>query len=61
MALKNDVTIELSDGQREYLAEMLKKFDLPDEGKAIRCLINHARENAELEEDMFGEFRCLDC
>lgn len=32
-----------------------------DIGKAIRCLINYARENPDKHEDNFAEVRCLDC
>ena len=61
MALKSDVTIELTDAQKDYIASMVSKFDLDDEGKAIRCLINYARENAELEQSIFEDVRCMDC
>jgi hypothetical protein len=29
--------------------------------KAVRCLINYARENPDKHADMFEEVRCLDC
>ena len=61
MALKKDVTIELTDSQVEYLAKMVEKHDLADEGKAIRCLINFARESEDQEDDIFMDVRCLDC
>jgi hypothetical protein len=54
-------TIELETGKVEFLQEMVKKYDLPDLGKAVRCLVNYARENPEKLDEIFGEFRCLDC
>jgi hypothetical protein len=30
-------------------------------GKAIRCLINYARENPDKHAEIFDDIRCLDC
>ena len=32
-----------------------------DLGKAVRCLINYARENPDRHGEIFDEIRCLDC
>ena len=40
---------------------MAQQFGLPDAGKAIRCLINYARENPSRHAEIFDEVRCLDC
>ena len=40
---------------------MSAKYGLTDVGKAVRCLVNYARENPERLDDIFGEIRCLDC
>ena len=61
MSDKQSLTVELSPGQVEYLDGIVEKFALPDRGKAIRCLVNFAREEAGEEERVFGEVRCLDC
>ena len=53
--------IELDPDQAAFLADMAARFALPDAGKAIRCLVNYARENPERHEDIFAEPRCLDC
>ena len=34
---------------------------LPDTGKAVRCLINYARENPDKSNEIFDEVRCLEC
>ena len=39
--------IELESEKLEFLQEMVAKYGLADTGKAIRCLINYARENPE--------------
>lgn len=54
-------TIELESAKVQFLEEMVRKYSLPDIGKAVRCLINYARENADKHADIFGEIRCLDC
>jgi hypothetical protein len=53
--------IELVGDQKRFLDEMASKYALPDIGKAVRCLVNYARENPDQIEAIFGEVRCLDC
>ncbi|MGH9330800.1 MAG: hypothetical protein ACRD09_10170, partial [Vicinamibacterales bacterium] len=53
--------IELESAKVQFLQEMAKQHGLPDIGKAIRCLVNYARENPEKHPAMFDEVRCLDC
>jgi hypothetical protein len=53
--------IELAGDQQRFLQEMADKHGLPDVGKAIRCLVNYARENPERHDEIFGDVRCLDC
>ena len=40
---------------------MAKSYRLPDIGKAVRCLIDYARENPDKQADIFGEVHCQDC
>jgi hypothetical protein len=40
---------------------MAAAYGLPDIGKAVRCLVNYARENPDKQEAIFNEVRCLDC
>ena len=53
--------IELETEKIKFLEEIAAKYNLPDSGKAVRCLINYARENADKHADIFEEVRCLDC
>jgi hypothetical protein len=53
--------IELDSSMVEYLNEMATKYSLPDMGKAVRCLINYARENPDKSNEIFDEVRCLGC
>jgi hypothetical protein len=45
----------------EYLQQMTTKYSLPDVGKAVRCLINYARENPDKGSEIFDEVRCTGC
>jgi hypothetical protein len=53
--------IELETEKFEFLQAMAAKFGLADAAKAVRCLVNYARENPDKHADMFEEVRCLDC
>jgi hypothetical protein len=55
---KKPYTVELDPQKVEFLEEMAKKYGLPDMGKAVRCLVDHARENPDLQESIFTEIRC---
>lgn len=53
--------IELESEKVQFLQEMSTKYGLADIGKAVRCLVNYARENPDRLDDIFSEIRCLDC
>ena len=53
--------IELESEKLQFLQEMAAKYGLADVGKAVRCLVNYARENPDRRDDIFAEIRCLDC
>lgn len=54
-------TIELETEKVQFLEEMARTHALPDIGKAVRCLINYAREHPDKHEEIFADVRCLDC
>jgi hypothetical protein len=53
--------IELETEKVAFLKNVAEAYGLPDIGKAVRCLVNYARENPDKHEAIFGEVRCLDC
>lgn len=59
--MRQEYEIELKDFQNEYLSEMVKKYDLADNGKAVRILIDFAIEKADVEAEIFQEERCHSC
>jgi hypothetical protein len=62
-AMKDDrsATLVLGSDKVQFLEEMAKAHGLPDIGKAVRCLIDWAREHPDQQKDIFDELRCLDC
>ena len=57
---KTPQTFDLTEDHVEFLNDMVKKYDLPDAGKAMRALIDYAIEDGDTDE-IFGEVRCLRC
>ena len=54
--------IPLKPEQAAYLDEAVKAFGLDDAGKAVRILINYARENPDKRNEIFSEIHCTgDC
>jgi hypothetical protein len=54
--------IPLKPEQAAYLDEAVKAFNLDDAGKAVRILINYARENPDKRAEIFSEIHCTgDC
>jgi hypothetical protein len=53
--------IEMETIKVQFLEEMATRYGLADASKAVRCLINYARENPDRQAEIFEEVRCLDC
>ncbi len=58
---KTDQSIALEEAKVEFLKQMVEAHGLSDIGKAVRCLIDYARENPDQQAVIFGEVRCIDC
>lgn len=54
-------SIELEKSMHAFLQEMVKKYKLPNVGKAVRCLVTYARTRQDQQDAIFGEIRCPDC
>jgi hypothetical protein len=61
MKTKIPYTIELEPSMHEFLQQMVSRYNLPDVGKAVRCLINHAREQPAQLDAVFSQIHCTDC
>jgi hypothetical protein len=53
--------IELDAAMVEYLERVVQSYSLSDMSKAVRCLVNFAREQPDKNDEIFAEVRCLDC
>lgn len=62
MSVMQSREVQLKPDQVAYLDEAVKAFELPDTGKALRILINYARENPDKRNEIFGDIHCTgDC
>ena len=53
--------VDLEPQQLEYLERMMAQYGIPDLGKAVRVLVNHAQAAPDLEEQIFKKTRCRHC
>ena len=58
---KQTYSIEMEPSKMEFLEQMMQAHGLPDVDKAVRCLIDYARENPQAQEAIFAEVHCVDC
>jgi hypothetical protein len=62
MSVMETRQIQLKPDQIAYLDEAVKAFGLPDSAKALRILINYAKENPDKRDEIFGDIHCTgDC
>lgn len=54
-------SVDLESDKIKFLQDVATARGLADAGKAIRCLINYARENPDKHAEIFDEVRCIDC
>ena len=58
---KQSFVIEMEPSKAQFLEEIARTHGLPDMGKAMRCLIDYAREHPEAHDAIFDEVHCVDC
>jgi len=62
MSAMENRQIQLKPDQIAYLDEAIKAFGIDDAAKAVRILINYARENPDKRNEIFGDIHCTgDC
>ena len=59
---KIELTLSLESDHLDWLSEIIQDYDLPDESKAIRILLDYAIEDAD-KDDVFSpdNMRCKHC
>jgi len=59
---KETISVNLEEDQLNWLADIVEKFELPDESKALRILLDYVMEEADKEEIFDIEnMRCRHC
>ena len=58
--IKVEHSYELNEDVIGWLKQMADKYDLSDEGKALRICLDYVKEEAD-EEEVFEEIRCNHC
>ena len=61
MAEKQSITVELRPQQLAYLEQIIAKHGIADVGKAVRVLVDFARDEPDHESLIFNEKRCINC
>jgi hypothetical protein len=58
---KQTYQIELNPDQMAFLRSTKDKFDIADEGKVLRIVVDYLLTNPTIHNTVFGETRCLRC
>lgn len=59
-APKTSLQFEINEHQLAWLRDMAVRFELPDEHKALRVVLEHAIQDGDLDE-IFTTIRCGNC
>jgi len=57
---KTKMTFEINSDAHDMLTRIAEKYRLPDESKALRCLLDYAATDGDWEE-IFAKVRCRRC
>lgn len=58
--IKVDHSYEINETQAEWLSAMVATHDLPDEGKALRIILDFCMQECD-DKALFSEIRCHHC
>tara|TARA_B100000530_G_scaffold325446_1_gene263155 strand:+ start:555 stop:743 length:189 start_codon:yes stop_codon:yes gene_type:complete len=61
MSEKKDVSFEIYSDSEKMLEQIVEKYDLPDQSKALGCLLDYVEEKESNWDDMFATIRCNRC
>ncbi len=53
--------VELNPDQMALIRSAKEKYDLADESKAIRIVLDYLSSNPDIHDTVFSEVRCLRC
>ena len=58
--IKSDYSFELNEGHMKWISSMAEKYDIADNDKTLRIVIDYVMEEADLD-TVFEEIRCNHC
>lgn len=58
---KQTYQIDLNPDHLAFLRSTKDKFDIADEGKVVRIMVDYLLTNPAIHNTVFGETRCLRC
>ena len=61
MSEKKDVSFEIYSDSEKMLEQIVEKYDLPDQSKVLRCLLDYVEEKESDWDDIFATIRCNRC
>ena len=61
MSEKKDTTFEIYSDSEKMLEQIVDKYDLPDQSKALGCLLDYVEEKESNWDDMFATIQCNRC
>ena len=61
MSEKKDTTFEIYSDSEKMLEQIVDKYDLPEQWKALRCLLDYVEEKESEWDDIFATIRCNRC
>ncbi len=59
--LKTTYQIDLNEDQYQFLQSVKEQYNIPDESKAMRIVVDYLLSNPQIHETVFSESRCLWC
>ena len=60
-SIKQKFEVELGIDQIAFIRSMKDKYEIVDEGKALRALIDYLIVNKDVYDEVFGKRRCFRC
>ena len=61
MSEKKEASFEIYSDSEKMLEQIAEKYDLPDQSKVLRCLLDYVEEKESDWDDMFATIRCNRC
>ncbi|HIM81589.1 MAG TPA: hypothetical protein EYM54_15980 [Dehalococcoidia bacterium] len=58
---KDAYQIDLSSEQIAFLRSAQEQYNIPDESKVVRIIVDYLMSNPDIQETVFDETRCLWC